>query len=207
MGYDFHPVCTCGSYHSEYTVRTGQRICRRCGALLSVHGVSTPASPLYGMTEEEVDKYFETGIDPRSKQTIPQPRIKEETPEDARDRKAMSQEQMDQLLSAVNGDKVVNFPSPKLSKEEVDKLVETVQDEFDISTVDYVNLASSLTEDLIKECERVAVLEDAIRTAYSLLSHIVPTVDPIDQEDNENINKAILYRARKAVAYLEKYLK
>jgi len=65
MGVDSHKVCKCGSYHSEYICSTGIRSCRACGALLSDHGVFKEDSPCFGMTKEEVNKYFETGVDPR----------------------------------------------------------------------------------------------------------------------------------------------
>lgn len=72
MGVDFHKVCKCGSYHSEYICRTGMRHCRNCGSLLSVHGVFQEASPCFGMTDEQVKEYFRTGIDPRTNGNIQQ---------------------------------------------------------------------------------------------------------------------------------------
>jgi hypothetical protein len=58
VGVDFHKVCKCGSYHSEYTVRGETRVCRSCGAVLSVHGEFTENSPCFGMTTEEVRAYM-----------------------------------------------------------------------------------------------------------------------------------------------------
>ena len=58
MGVDYHKVCKCGSYHSEYTVGDGVRICRECGSILSIHGEYKEASPMFGMTKEEQLAYM-----------------------------------------------------------------------------------------------------------------------------------------------------
>jgi len=65
MGMDFHKVCKCGSYFSDYLVSTGERQCRGCGLLLSVHGEYTENSPCFGMSEKEIQLYFNTDVDPR----------------------------------------------------------------------------------------------------------------------------------------------
>ncbi len=65
MGVDYHAVCKCGSHYSEYTPYSGVRRCRGCGQALSINREFLEASPCYGMTEEQIDQYFETGIDPR----------------------------------------------------------------------------------------------------------------------------------------------
>lgn len=58
MGVDFHKVCKCGSYHSEYVCRSGIRTCRECGAVLSIDGIFQPDSPCHGITDDEVKKYM-----------------------------------------------------------------------------------------------------------------------------------------------------
>ncbi len=58
MGVDFKPVCRCGSYHSDYILSTKVRTCRDCEGILSIDGVHTELSPVFGMTKEQSINYF-----------------------------------------------------------------------------------------------------------------------------------------------------
>jgi hypothetical protein len=52
-------------------MRTAERHCRNCHSLLSVNGEFTTSSPCFGMTSEQIDEYFATGVDPREKLDTP----------------------------------------------------------------------------------------------------------------------------------------